>query len=144
VEIAAMRISELAKRANINVETIRYYEREGLLPPPARRANGYREFGRTDLERVLVIRSCRDLGFTLEEIRELLDLHRVLASRELARAPKRTAQGRMLATANRQLSAIEEKLRTLGRMRDELLSLIGTLRDDAKPVCPVSKLSVTH
>jgi MerR family copper efflux transcriptional regulator len=143
MEIAFMRISELAKHANVNIETIRYYEREGLLPPPKRSANRYREYGNRDLEQVLVIRSSRDLGFTVEEVRDILQLHRVLASREPGPAPKQAAQGRMLEAADRQLSMIEEKLRALGQMKQDLLSLVDTLKNDARPVCPVSKLSMT-
>src|SRR6202161_741893 len=102
-----MRIGELAKRASVNIQTIRYYEREGLLHPPVRTANGYREYGNRDLEQVRVIRSSRDLGFTVEEVREILQLHRVLASREPGNAPKQAAQARLLAAADRQLSMIE-------------------------------------
>jgi MerR family transcriptional regulator, copper efflux regulator len=138
-----MRISELAARAKVTSQTIRFYEREGLMPKPVRTANGYREYDRRDLERVLVIRSSRDLGFTVDDIRELLELHRVLASREGAAVPKLAAQEKMLEAADRRLASIEDKLRVLEQMKKELLSLVGTLKGREKPVCPVSGMQVT-
>jgi DNA-binding transcriptional MerR regulator len=63
---------ELARRANVNVETIRYYERRGLLPSPQRRLSDYRQYAESDVSRVIAIRRARGLGFTLKEIIELL------------------------------------------------------------------------
>jgi MerR family transcriptional regulator, copper efflux regulator len=62
----------LARQANVNVETLRYYERRGLLGVPARRASGYRQYTAGDLARVRAIRHAQRLGFTLNEIRDLL------------------------------------------------------------------------
>ena len=68
-----MKIGELAKQTGCPVETIRYYEHEGLLPPAARNpANNYREYGAVHLERLVFIRRCRTLEMTRQEIRELL------------------------------------------------------------------------
>lgn len=67
-----LRIGELAKSTGSPVETIRYYEREGLLPPPARSEGNYRLYGATHVERLKFIRHCRSLDMTLVEIRELL------------------------------------------------------------------------
>ncbi len=67
-----MRIGELGRTVGVDVETIRYYEREGLLPPPARAANGYRTYGPGHLERLAFIRHCRALDMPLAEIRRLL------------------------------------------------------------------------
>lgn len=69
-----MKIGELAKRAACQVETVRYYEREGLLPAPARSEGNYRLYGQEHLERLVFIRNCRTLDMTLEEIRRLLAL----------------------------------------------------------------------
>src|SRR5271165_6959995 len=60
-----MRIGELAERAEVNIQTLRFYEREGLIPPPERTASGYRSYALSDLERVRFIRICQGLGFTL-------------------------------------------------------------------------------
>lgn len=68
----AMRIGQLAQRSGTAVETVRYYEREGLLPPAARRQGNYRDYGETDLARLKFIRHCRSLDLSLAEIRALL------------------------------------------------------------------------
>jgi len=66
-----MKIGELAKSAEVGVETIRFYEKEGLLPGAARTGSGYRDFGPESLRRLRFIRRARDLGFTLAEIGQL-------------------------------------------------------------------------
>lgn len=69
-----MKIGELGKLADCQVETIRYYEREGLLPEPSRSEGNYRMYGPEHAERLVFIRNCRTLDMTLDEIRQLLDL----------------------------------------------------------------------
>ena len=68
-----MRIGELGGATGVDIETIRYYEKQGLLPPPARRLNGYRAYGAAHLERLAFIRHCRALDMPLAEIKRLLD-----------------------------------------------------------------------
>ena len=68
-----MRIGELSAATGVDVETIRYYEREKLLPPPLRRPNGYRAYGTSQLERLSFIRHCRALEIPLADIRRLLE-----------------------------------------------------------------------
>jgi len=68
-----MRIGELGKSAGVDVETIRYYEKIGLLPPPGRRDNGYRAYGPAHVETLAFIRHCRALDIPLVDIRRLLD-----------------------------------------------------------------------
>jgi MerR family mercuric resistance operon transcriptional regulator len=63
---------QLAQRAQINLETVRYYEQEGLLAPPARTASGYRKFAESAIDRVAFVKRAKALGFSLGEIRELL------------------------------------------------------------------------
>lgn len=70
-----MKIGELARRTDCRVVTIRYYEREGLLPEPARSEANYRLYGEAHVERLAFIRHCRALDMTLDEIRVLLDCH---------------------------------------------------------------------
>ncbi len=67
-----MKIGELAKQTGTTVETIRYYEKEGLLPEPQRNANGYRSYGTAHLERLRLIRNCRALDMAQSEIRTIL------------------------------------------------------------------------
>lgn len=69
-----MRIGELARQAGVEVQTIRYYEREGLLEAPARTASGYRAYGPQHLERLNFVRHCRSLDVPLAEIKRLIDL----------------------------------------------------------------------
>ncbi|MDB5981030.1 MAG: MerR family regulatory protein [Pseudomonas sp.] len=69
-----MKIGELAKQTDCQVETVRYYERESLLPPPARSDGNYRVYTQAHVERLTFIRNCRSLDMTLEEIRSLLSL----------------------------------------------------------------------
>jgi len=69
-----MRIGELARQAGVDVQTVRYYEREGLLEAPGRTASGYRAYGLQHLERLNFIRHCRSLDMPLAEIQRLLDL----------------------------------------------------------------------
>ena len=66
-----MKINELSKRTGINLETIRYYEKQGVLPEPKRAANGYRHYDETSVTQLNFIKNCRTLGFSLEDIREL-------------------------------------------------------------------------
>ncbi|MBT3012277.1 MAG: Cd(II)/Pb(II)-responsive transcriptional regulator [Candidatus Thiodiazotropha sp. (ex Lucina aurantia)] len=68
-----MRIGELAKRAAMKTDTVRYYEKTGLLPPPPRRQNGYRDYGTRHLERLAFIRHCRALDMSLADISRLLE-----------------------------------------------------------------------
>ncbi len=65
---------QLAKQAQVNVETIRYYERRGLLPEPPRRWSGYREYSQADVAHLRFIKRAKELGFSLSEISELLSL----------------------------------------------------------------------
>jgi Cd(II)/Pb(II)-responsive transcriptional regulator len=69
-----MRIGELASQAGVDVQTVRYYEREGLLEAPARTGSGYRAYGPAHLERLNFVRHCRSLDMPLAEIRRLIDL----------------------------------------------------------------------
>lgn len=67
-----MKIGELAKRTMTNIETVRYYEKIGLMPPPGRTSSNYRAYGSAHLARLSFIRRARDLGFTLDAVRQLL------------------------------------------------------------------------
>jgi Cd(II)/Pb(II)-responsive transcriptional regulator len=71
-----MRIGELARRAGVDVQTVRYYEREGLIEAPARTASGYRAYGPAQLERLNFVRHCRSLDMSLAEVKRLLALAR--------------------------------------------------------------------
>src|SRR6266478_745717 len=80
VEPASLSIGKVARRAGIGVETIRFYEREGLLAAPARRDSGYRLYTERVIGRIRFIRRAKELGFSLKEIKELLQLRRNASS----------------------------------------------------------------
>jgi MerR family mercuric resistance operon transcriptional regulator len=67
-------ISQVAKSANVNVETIKYYEKRGLLPKPERNGSGYRQFSKSAVEDLLLIKKAQEIGFTLKEIKHILEL----------------------------------------------------------------------
>ena len=109
-----MKIGELAKRADVPIDTVRYYEREGLIPPPIRRASGYRDYVDADVDRLRFMRRAKGLGFTLHEIRELLSLTAM--------------SGADMAALNAQTQAklrdVEERIHSLTRIREALKSLV--------------------
>ena len=109
-----MKIGELARRADVPVDTVRYYEREGLIPPPIRRASGYRDYVDADVDRLRFMRRAKGLGFTLQEIRELLSLTAM--------------SGADMAALNAQTQAklrdVEERIHALTRIREALQSLV--------------------
>lgn len=110
-----MQIGELARSAGVPIDTVRYYERHGILPAPHRRPSGYRSYGADDVARLRFIRRAKALGFTLEEIHDLLALT--------------THRGRNMAVVKRaateKLEAVEHKLSELTRMRDGLRKLVA-------------------
>lgn len=106
-------IGEVARRAGVGVETVRFYERRGLIAEPARRASGYRQYDEEVIDRLRFIRRAKDLGFTLKEINELLSL-RLDPSASCADVKSRTDQ---------KIADIETKIRTLQRMKRALLKL---------------------
>ena len=73
-ENMVMQIGVIAKKAGVSVDAVRFYERNSLLPSPSRTPGGFRQYGEGDVETLEFIRSAQDLGFTLNEIRELLEL----------------------------------------------------------------------
>jgi MerR family copper efflux transcriptional regulator len=107
-----MTIGRLAKQVGVNIDTIRYYERNGLIPEPVRRASGYREYEAADARRLRFILRAKELGFTLAEIGELLSLS---ADRDV-RGVKRRAEER--------LEHVEHKIKELQRVRKGLKTLI--------------------
>lgn len=104
------KIGEVAERGGVNLQTIRYYEREGLLPEPPRLGSGYRMFPESTVHRVRFIKRAQELGFSLAEIRELLSLRL---------DPKRN-RSEVRALAHAKICDIEEKIRTLQSMKTVL------------------------
>jgi DNA-binding transcriptional MerR regulator len=135
-----MRISELAHRARVNIQTVRFYERRGLLREPTRTTSGYRSYEQADLETVVFIRWCQRLGFTLNEVRQLLELHRAIAKLPAARAGRSQRELRaIVAMAREKLADIQERIDALRTMRKQLSTTVKHLRAARRPVCPASR-----
>lgn len=118
-----MKIGELAEQADVNIQTIRYYERRGLVPEPDRTGSGYREYGEDDLTRLHFIRRAKDLGFTLSEIVELLDLE--MSAGASAEDVRRRAREKILD--------VESKLRDLRRIRQALRHVVSSCEAHGPP-----------
>ena len=107
-------IGKIAKRAGISVETIRFYEHKGLLQEPQRKESGYRQYQEEDIRKLVFIQHAKNLGFSLNEIRELMSLQ--TDSKSTSREVKDLAQHK--------LHDIEEKIKMLQRMRQTLKHLV--------------------
>ena len=103
-------ISELAKRANVNIETIRYYERRGLLAEPPRNKSGHRRYTTEALERTEFIKRCQSLGFSLKEIQDILEL----------RVTSTSTCSDMKLRVTEKLATVDKKIEELIRIRDAL------------------------
>ena len=109
-----MKIGEVAKVAGVGIDAVRFYEREGLLPKPARRPSGYREYSQDVVLSLRFIKRAKKLGFSLKETSELLSLDR---------NPKATA-GDVKRRAEQKLTDLEKRIRSLQRMRRALRKLM--------------------
>ena len=124
----AFTVGQVAKRAGVGVETVRFYERQGLLAEPQRMASGYRQYGDEAVVVLRFIRRAKELGFTLNEIKGLLALRLDGAA---TRSDVRTQ-------ALAKVDGIEAKIRDLQRMRDALAGLIVTCHGDGSAAgCPI-------
>ena len=121
-------IGHLAREAGVNLETVRYYERQGLLAKPPRSASGYRLFPSDAARRLRFIRRARELGFSLKEIRELLSL----------RVSRRTTSADIRTRAEAKIVDIEAKIKSLESMEKTLRKLTRVC-DGCSPVaqCPI-------
>jgi DNA-binding transcriptional MerR regulator len=133
-----MQIGELARAAGVNIQTIRFYEREKLLPAPPRTPSGYRDYSQRDLDRILFIRRNHEIGFTLMEIRQLLDLHRALETmpRPLRKKPFQVRE--IIAIGRERLSQVKEKIGALQMMQRQLEFLVRHLEESVPTTCPVA------
>jgi DNA-binding transcriptional MerR regulator len=133
-----MHIGELARDAQVNVQTIRFYEREGLLPRPARSETGYRCYEVGDLERVIFIKRNQELGFTLAEIQALFEIHERML--HLSQSPRRSSREvqAIVAMGRDRLQTINTKIRTLHDMRRNLAAVVKHLESANTPKCPVA------
>ena len=123
---ASLTIGRLAESAQVNVETVRYYQRRGLMREPARPTGGVRRYSDDDVRRIRFIKRAQQLGFTLEEITNLLKL-------EDGRSCRETEQ-----LAQQKLSLVEARLTDLQRLRKTLRDLIGRCESGRGRIrCPI-------
>jgi MerR family mercuric resistance operon transcriptional regulator len=109
-----LRIGDVARSAAVNVQTLRYYERRGLVVPGFRRHSGQREYDQADVGRVKVIKAAQRLGFTLAEIQEMFDL-----------SAHRRSTGELRARATAKVAEIDERIARLKSMRADLGAVIA-------------------
>lgn len=124
-------IGKLANRAGVHVETIRYYQRRGLLDEPKKPLGGYRRYPSDMAKRVRFIKRAQALGFTLEDVAGLLRLD----------AASSCAETRELAA--HKLALIQEKLAELTAMREGLVALVAKCDTGGKRPCPIIQVLVT-
>lgn len=121
-------IGEVAKRSGVGIETVRYYEREGLLSEPERKASGYRQYDPEAVRLLKFIRRAKQLGFTLKEIKSLLTL----------RETKSATRADVREQAQAKLADIDEKIRDLSNMRSALQTLVDTCHGHGPATnCPI-------
>lgn len=124
----SLTIGQLAQRAGVGVETIRFYEREGLISEPPRRPSGYRDYPLETVARIVFIRRAKDLGFTLREINELLEL-RVRPRHNCAQVKR---------SADSKIADIDGKIASLRRMRRALKDLTRACEEKTSTTeCPI-------
>lgn len=125
----AMTRSEVAEKAGVNPETLRYYERKELIPTPRRSDGGFRLYDESYVDRLRFIQRAKDLGFTLAEIKGLLDLR--VDDEATCRDVKETAEEK--------IEEVEEKLRDLKRIRQALRRLADACTGEQGPTsdCPI-------
>jgi DNA-binding transcriptional MerR regulator len=138
VYAGGMRIGEVSEQSGVKVGTIRFYERRKLLKSPPRTSSGYRSYVHQDVQVVKGIKQLQELGFTLREIKELIDLHRCAASLSNHRADPRGLQ-RMIALTRQKLCVIENKSQLLRRMHRDVAKMLKNLQISAEKACPVAR-----
>lgn len=111
----AMTIGKLAEALNLNIETIRYYQREGLVKEPAKRSNGYRYYSMEHMSRIMFIIRAKELGFTLSEIKEIFQINTVKKATCLDVIPK----------VQEKIKEIDQKIKDLNKIKSSLKQLQG-------------------
>ena len=126
--VTTLTIGQLARASNVGVETIRFYERRGLIPDPPRRASGYRKYPQDTVRRLEFIRRGKKLGFTLAEIADLLSMQHTSGE----------TCARVQGLTKAKLALVEEKLVDLHQIRDTLRSLLVECNAEASiDECPI-------
>jgi MerR family mercuric resistance operon transcriptional regulator len=122
----AFTIGELSRQTGVHIETIRYYERIGLLAHPPRTRAGHRSFGTESCRSLAFIKRCRELGFGLDDIRNLLSLR-----------DNKGACMDVRTIAARHLEGVQAKIRDLAKLERVLSQAVAACPNDKSPACPV-------
>lgn len=122
-----MNIGQAAQESGVSQRMIRYYEKNGLIPPAARRDSGYRDYSDKDVNRLRFVANARDLGFTVSEIATLLALW----------SDRGRASAEVKALALSRADELARKAQALETMRQTLLDLAGRCHGDDRPDCPI-------
>lgn len=122
-----MNIGTVAEKSGVPPKTIRYYETIGLIGAVERRANGYRSYSPLDMQTLNFIKRARRLGFSVEEVRSLLDLWR----------DNTRSNAAVKALVTRHVKALDRMIDELATMRAALVDLVERCRGDARPDCPI-------
>ena len=122
-----MNIGQASSASGVSTKMIRYYEEIGLVPRAARRDSGYRDYGESDIHRLAFIRRARDLGFTVEQIGDLLGLW----------SDRSRASADVKALALGQVEALRQKMAEIQGMITTLEGLARTCHGDERPDCPI-------
>ena len=123
-----IRIGDLAERCEVSRDTLRFYEREGLLSPPRRTTSGYRAYTEDDASRVVFIREAQSLGLTLDDIREVIRLESLHAPEECARVADLLRE---------RIQAIDKRLADLRAFRGRLVASLDRCAEGRGDCCPV-------
>ncbi len=124
----ALTIGKVARSAGVGIETIRFYEREGLIAEPPRSESGYRQYPEETIARISFTKRAKELGFTLKEIRELLSL----------RIDPQTTCCEIRGRAKAKIADVDEKIQTLQKMKGALVKLTSVCRGSGpKSECPI-------
>jgi MerR family transcriptional regulator, copper efflux regulator len=124
-----MNIGQVSKSSGVSAKMIRYYESIGLIPPSARRESGYRDYGAADIHRLAFVRRARDLGFSIEQIGDLLRLW----------SDGHRSNAQVKAIALQHVSDLKERANALNEMANALKHLAATCDGDGRPDCPIIK-----
>jgi Hg(II)-responsive transcriptional regulator len=128
VQDRRMRTGELAAHAGVNVQTVRFYERRGILPKPGRTSSGYRVYSTEAVRLIRFIKRAQELGFTLDEIEELLRL----------RSNRRASCSAVKAAGEAKMTAVDAKIGSLKAMKRALAVLLASCdRNDRDRECPI-------
>ncbi|SMO82938.1 MerR family transcriptional regulator [Fodinibius sediminis] len=126
--VVTFKIGQVASRAHVNKETVRYYEKRGLIPTPDRWRSGYRIFTQRHIDQIKFIKRSQELGFTLSEIKELLEL----------RMDEDTTCSEIKSEAQEKFQDVVEKIEDLQRIKNTLVDLIDSCAGEGpKGDCPI-------